>query len=163
MPVITFPVETYFSVCYVQESRTSMECFWDLKISKYVEKLVHVSSEYLKSYVFLSQTSMVASSNYTHSLGLHNRIKHAQDIYACSTHALLCVRGTIDLYCMCCRVHPCDWGFDICHFKFFNQWSWTSLGLNLYSVGNIACKFTVIKIASNPCSSSPWERAESGN
>ena len=42
----------------MQKSSPSLECFWDLKISKYVEKLVHVSDEYLRSCVLVSLESV---------------------------------------------------------------------------------------------------------
>ena len=45
--------------------RASLKCFRDLKISKYVEKLVHISSEYLKSCMLLFLTSMSGRTSCT--------------------------------------------------------------------------------------------------
>ena len=51
--------ETYGVIYEVimRKFRASMEPFWDLKIGKYVEYLMSVSCEYIKSWVLLSPTS----------------------------------------------------------------------------------------------------------
>jgi arabinogalactan endo-1,4-beta-galactosidase len=48
----------YEVICEVIMRKASMEPFWDLKINKYVEYLVHVSNEYLIRCVLLCLTSM---------------------------------------------------------------------------------------------------------
>ena len=47
----------------MRKFRASMEPFWDLKISKYVEYLTPVSSEYIKSWVLLSPTSITGQTS----------------------------------------------------------------------------------------------------
>ena len=43
----------------MRKTRASLEPFWDLKISKYVEYLTRVSSEYITSRALLSLRSTV--------------------------------------------------------------------------------------------------------
>ena len=59
MSFITSPVAIYFSavIRHNLKFRASMKPFWDLKIGIYVEHLMHVSSEYITSWVLLSLTS----------------------------------------------------------------------------------------------------------
>ena len=59
----------------------SMERFWD---SKYAEKLAHVSSEYLKSCVLLSLTSIYG---FMRSLGLCNPMSKQEPSRAHTPHA----------------------------------------------------------------------------
>ena len=48
----------------MQNSRTSLERVWDLKICKYIEKLVHVSNKHIRSCVLLSPTSVAGQTSH---------------------------------------------------------------------------------------------------
>jgi hypothetical protein len=56
----------------MRKSRASVETFYDLKIGKYVEYLMHVSSDYLISCVLLSLTCMASRTSWIR----YSRILH---------------------------------------------------------------------------------------
>ena len=74
-----------YDVIYVRKVRASMEPFWDLKVSKYVEYLTCVSSEYLISCVLLSLTRMAGQTSRVPLAYVITRINKSSLCY--STHS----------------------------------------------------------------------------
>ena len=99
------------------KSRVSLECFWELKISKYVEKLVHVFNEYLRSHVLLSLTSVagwISHVSLAYVIPCLNTIACLGYIY--SMHAFI-TRAWHDRSVLRCQVHICGWSIEVGHFR----------------------------------------------
>ena len=115
--------ETYGVIYEVitRKLRASLEPFWGLKISKYVEYLTRVSSEYITSWALLSLRSTVGWTS-------HVFLAYVMPWINKASLALYIARGagpraTAAAWptwssegILCCRVRLCDWSIETCRY-----------------------------------------------
>ena len=102
--------------------RASLEPFWDLKISKYVEYLMRVSSEYITSWVLLFSVKH-CWLNFTCFLGLRNAVDSLA-LYIIA-HIIVTRAGPRETAAawpslkgiLCRRVRLCDWSIETCPYQ----------------------------------------------
>jgi hypothetical protein len=102
----------------MRKFRASLEPFWDLKIGRYVEYLMPVSSEYLISCELLSLTSTAGRTSRVFLAYVIPWINKASIALYIARHRAACH----DLIwsseaVLCCRVHPYGWSIEICHYR----------------------------------------------
>ena len=110
----------------MRKSRASLEPFWDLKISKYIEYLTRVSSEYILSWALLSLRSTVGwtsrvSLDYVMpwinkaSLALYIARITVTRGWRAATAAAWPTWNSEGI--LCYRVRLCDWRIETCHYQ----------------------------------------------
>ena len=110
----------------MRKSRASLEPFWDLKISKYVEYLMCVSSKYIKSWVPLSLRS---TAGWTSCVFLAYVMPWINTASLVLYMAYIIVKGLTCETCsamprptwglegvLCCQVRLCGWSIETCHY-----------------------------------------------
>ena len=99
----------------MRKFRASLEPFWDLKISKYVEYLTRVSSEYITSRALLSLRSTVGWTSRVFLAYVMPWINKASLALYIARMGLARARPTWSSEgILCCRVRLCDWSIETC-------------------------------------------------
>ena len=111
----------------MKKSRASLEPFWDLKASKYVEYLTRVSSEYITSWALLSLRSAVGWTSriflayvmpWINKASLALYIARIIVTRGCGPRATAAAWPTWNLEeILCCGVRLCDWSIETCRYQ----------------------------------------------
>ena len=99
----------------MRKFRASLEPFWDLKIGKYVEYLMPVSSEYLISCELLSLTSTAGRTSrvfLAYVIPWINKASLALYIARAMSWSIWSLEAVLR-----CRVRPYGWSIETCHYR----------------------------------------------